>query len=64
MPIVGFFSKNASIELQNEWEKRLRIHFPLIKLVPLLSKEAEQATSALLWNSPLKRLNELNNIKI
>ena len=63
MPIVAFFSKNASTKLQNEWEKRLRIHFPLIKLVPLLSKDAEQATSALLWNSPLERLNELNNLK-
>ena len=63
MPIVGFFSKNASIELQNEWEKRLRYHFPLINLVPLLSKDAEQATLALLWNAPLGRLNELNNLK-
>ena len=63
MPIVGFFSKNANIELQNEWEKRLQVHFPLIRLVPLLSKDAEQATSALLWNSPLERLNELNNLK-
>ena len=63
MPIVGFFSKNANIALQIEWEKRLRVHFPLIRLVPLLSKDAEQATSALLWNSPLQRLNELNNLK-
>ena len=63
MPIVGFFSKNANIALQIEWEKRLRVHFPLINLVPLLSKDAEQATSALLWNSPLQRLNELNNLK-
>ena len=63
MPVVGFFSKNATIKLQNEWEKRLRIHLPSVKLVPLLSKDAEQATSALLWNSPLQRLNELNNLK-
>ena len=63
MPIVGFFSKNANIDLQNEWEKRLQVYFPLIRLVPLLSKDAEQATSALLWNSPLERLNELNNLK-
>ena len=40
MPVVGFFSKNATIKLQNEWEKRLRTHLPSVKLVPLLSKEA------------------------
>ena len=63
MPIVGFYSKNATLKLQHEWEKRLRKFFPLIRLVPLLSKDAEEATSALLWNSPLQRLNDLDNLK-
>ncbi len=63
MPIVGFFSKNSTLELQIEWEKRLRVHLPSVKLVPLLSKDAEQATSALLWNSPLEILKNLKNLK-
>ncbi len=63
MPVVGFFSKNTTIKLQNEWEKRLRIHLPSIKLVPLLSENAEEATSALIWKAPLERLQELNNLK-
>ena len=63
MPIVGFFSKNSTVELQIEWEKRLKVHLPSLKLVPLLSKDAEQATSALLWNSPLEILKKLKNLK-
>ena len=63
MPVVGFFSKNATIKLQNEWEKRLLIHLPSVKLVPLLSKDAEEATSVLIWKAPLKRLEDLNNLK-
>ena len=63
MPKVGFFSKNSTIDLQNEWEKRLRVYSPLIELVPLLSKKAEKATSALLWNAPSERLNDLKNLK-
>ena len=63
MPVVGFFSKNTTIKLQNEWEKRLRIHLPSIKLVPLLSADAEEATSALIWKAPLERLEDLNNLK-
>ena len=63
MPVVGFFSKNATIKLQNEWEKRLRTHLPSVKLVPLLSKDAEEASSALIWKSPLERLVDLNNLK-
>ena len=63
MPVVGFFSKNTTIKLQNEWEKRLRMHLPSIKLVPLLSKDAEKATSALVWKAPLKRLEALNNLE-
>ena len=63
MPVVGFFSKNANIKLQNEWKKRLRIHLPSVNLVPLLSKDAEEATSALIWKAPLKRLEDLNNLK-
>ena len=30
MPIVAFYSKNSDLELQNEWEKRLQAHHPLI----------------------------------
>ena len=63
MAVVGFFSKDANIKLQNEWKKRLRIHLPSVKLVPLLSKDAEEATSALIWKAPLKRLDDLNNLK-
>ncbi len=63
MPLVGFFSKNSALELQNEWEKRLRIHLPSVKLVPLLCKEAEQATSALIWNAPIERFKVLNKLK-
>ncbi len=63
MAVVGFFSKDANIKLQNEWKKRLRIYLPSVKLVPLLSKDAEKATSALIWKAPLKRLEDLNNLK-
>ena len=35
----------------------------LIRLVPLLSKDAEEATSVLLWNAPLERLKDLYNLK-
>ena len=63
MAVVGFFSKDANIKLQNEWKKRLRIHLPSVNLVPLLSKDAEEATSALIWKAPLKRLEDLNNLK-
>ena len=63
MPIVGFFSKNTTIKLQNEWEKKLRIHLPSIKLVPLFSADAEKATSALIWKAPLERLQDLNKLK-
>ena len=63
MPVVGFFSKNATIKLQNEWEKRLRLHLPSAKLVPLLSRDAEEATSALIWNCPVERLRDLSNLK-
>jgi len=63
MPVVGFFSKNSNIKLQIEWENRLQTYLPSIKLVPLLSKDAEQATTALLWKPPVERLKDLKNIK-
>ncbi len=63
MAIVGFFSKNSTIKLQNEWEKRLRIYLPSINLVPLLSEHAEQVTTALLWKPPIERLKDLKNLK-
>ena len=63
MPVVGFFSKNSSIDIQNDWEKKIRIHLPSVNLVPLLSKDAEEATSALIWNCPVERLVVLKNLK-
>ena len=63
MTIVGFFSKGTSISVQNNWEQKLRLFLPSIKLVPLLSKEALNVTIALLWKAPMERLNELKNIK-
>ena len=44
MTIVAFFSQNASPYLQDEWQKRLKCYNDSIKLVPLLSSEAEEAT--------------------
>ena len=63
MPVVGFFSKGSSFELQKDWENRLRFYLPSLRLVPLLSKEAEKASIALLWKPPLKRLNQLKNLR-
>ena len=63
MPIVAFYSKNSDLELQNEWEKRLQAHHPLVNLVPLLSDQAENAITALLWKAPLERVKRLNNLK-
>ena len=63
MPIVAFFNKGTSIEVQNNWENRLKSFIPSIKLVPLLSIEAMKAETALVWKAPLGRLNELQNLK-
>ena len=63
MPIVAFYSKDSNIELQIEWEKRLQVHYPLINLVPLLSDQAENAITALLWKAPLERVKKLNNLQ-
>ena len=63
MTVVGFFSKGNSISVQNNWEQKLKLFLPSIKLVPLLSKEALNVKIALLWKAPMKRLNELKNIK-
>ena len=63
MPVVAFFKEETSIEVQNIWEKRLKIFIPSITLVPLLSNEAKKAEIALLWKAPLKRLNALKNLK-
>ena len=63
MPDVAFYSKDSNTELQNEWEKRLRVHYPLINLVPLLSDQAENAITALLWKAPLEKVKNLNNLK-
>ena len=63
MPIIAFYSKDSDVELQNEWEKRLKVHYPSINLVPLLSNQAENAITALLWKAPLQRIKKLNNLK-
>ena len=63
MPIVAFYNNNGDADLQNEWETRLQVHYPLIKLVPLLSDTAENAITALLWKAPLERVKKLNNLR-
>ena len=63
MPVVAFYSKDSNFELQNEWENRLKIYYPSINLVPLLSDQAEKAITALLWKAPLQRVKKLNNLK-
>ena len=63
MPIVAFYNNNGDADLQNEWETRLQVHYPLIKLVPLLSDQAENAITALLWKAPLERVKNLNNLR-
>ncbi|RPH09195.1 MAG: glyoxylate/hydroxypyruvate reductase A, partial [Alphaproteobacteria bacterium TMED194] len=63
MTIVAFFSQNASPDLQNEWQKRLQCYDDRIKLVPLLSNEAQEATTALLWKPPLGRIKDLKKVK-
>ena len=64
MPIVAFYSKDSKTELMEEWEQRLQSYFPSIKLVDLLSNQAENAVTALLWKAPLFRVNELKNLKV
>ena len=63
MTIVAFYSKGTSIEVQNNWSKRLKFYYPSLKLVPLLSEEAKFATVALLWKAPLNYLNKMTRIK-
>ena len=63
MPVVAFYSKNSDLELQNEWENRLQVHYPLVDMVSLLSDQAGNAITALLWKAPLKRVKKLNNLK-
>ena len=64
MPVVAFYSNYSDANLQNEWETRLQAHYPLIRLVPLLSDQAENAITALLWKAPLERVKNLNNLKV
>jgi hypothetical protein len=45
MTTVAFFNKGTSIETQKNWEKRLSLFIPSIKLVPLLSSEAIMSLS-------------------
>ena len=63
MPVVAFYSKGASLEVQKIWEKRLKLYLPSLNLVPLCSEEAKLATAALLWKAPLDYLIKLNKIK-
>ena len=63
MPIIAFYSRNSDLELQNEWENRLKVYDPSIKLVPLLSDEAKNAITALLWKAPLQSVKKLINLK-
>ena len=63
MSVVAFYSNNSNVELQNEWENRLKVYDPLITLVPLLSDQAEYAITALLWKAPLERVKKLKNLK-
>ncbi len=63
MSIIAFFSKGSNFDLQNIWEKRLQDYLSSIRLVPLLSNEAQNATIALLWKPPLERVKKLNNLK-
>ena len=63
MSVVAFHSNNSNVELQNEWENRLKVYDPLITLVPLLSDQAEYAITALLWKAPLDRVKKLKNLQ-
>lgn len=63
MSVVAFYSNNNNVELQNEWENRLKVYNPLITLVPLLSDQAEYAITALLWKAPLERVKKLKNLQ-
>ena len=63
MPIIAFYSKDSNIDLQNEWEKRLKVYYPSVNLVNLLCHKAEDAITALLWKAPLLRVKKLNNLK-
>ena len=63
MPLIAFYSKGTSLEVQNVWEKRLKLHLPSINLVPFFSEEAKLATVALLWKAPLEHLSQLKKIK-
>jgi glyoxylate/hydroxypyruvate reductase A len=63
MPIIAFYSKDSNVELQNEWENRLKAYYPSINLVPLLCDQAGKAITALLWKAPLQSVKKLNNLK-
>ena len=63
MPIVAFFKKGASISEKDNWEKKLRLFLPSLKLVPLLSTEAKKATTALLWKAPMKKIMMFEKLK-
>ncbi len=63
MSLVAFFKQGSLVDEQNNWEKRLKIFIPTIKLVPLLTSEAEQATVALVWKAPMEKLKKFKNLK-
>ena len=63
MSIIAFYSKDSNIDLKNQWEKRLQVYYPSLKLVSLLSDQAKDARIALLWKAPLQRVKSLINLK-
>ena len=63
MSKVAFYKKDASILEQYNWEKRLKLFLPDIDLVPLLSAEAKEATTALLWKAPMDELLKFDKLK-
>ena len=63
MSIIAFYSKDSNIDLKNQWENRLQVYYPSLKLVSLLSDQAKDARIALLWKAPLQRVKTLNNLK-
>ena len=63
MPIIAFYSKDSNVELQNEWENRLKVYYKSINLVPLLSEQAKNAITALLWKAPLQCVKNLDNLR-
>ena len=63
MPKVAFYKKGGSLLEQYNWEKRLKFFLPDIELVPLLSTEAKEVTTALLWKAPMEKILKFDKLK-